>query len=239
MRCRKVVISYHGLHPLMSPNSRKIIDKSERAKDREQRTLCLRSAVQGKHYKSPRNLLLKGWTRRTMLRDAWTNDGGKGWWRWWSRLGGLLAMAAAISCLVAPFPGASANPEAKRLYDDLLSNYNRLIRPVGNNSDRLTVKMGLRLSQLIDVVSRTHLTHYPAAWIAFILSIWRTARDADMWSKGTCVVKLSNVCTCFIDWCRARRTILARIYIYVYDCSVNEIGKVQASINESDKFERF
>lgn len=97
-----------------------------------------------------------------MLRDAWTNDGGKGW-RWWSRLGGLLAMAAAISCLVAPFPGASANPEAKRLYDDLLSNYNRLIRPVGNNSDRLTVKMGLRLSQLIDVVSRPHLTHYPAA----------------------------------------------------------------------------
>lgn len=45
------------------------------------------------------------------------------------------------------------NPDAKRLYDDLLSNYNRLIRPVGNNSDRLTVKMGLRLSQLIDVVS--------------------------------------------------------------------------------------
>lgn len=89
-----------------------------------------------------------------MLRDAWSNDGGKGWWRWWSRLGGLLAMATAISCLVAPFPGASANSEAKRLYDDLLSNYNRLIRPVGNNSDRLTVKMGLRLSQLIDVVSR-------------------------------------------------------------------------------------
>nr|CAH7717349.1 unnamed protein product [Callosobruchus chinensis] len=45
----------------------------------------------------------------------------------------------------------SANPDAKRLYDDLLSNYNRLIRPVGNNSDRLTVKLGLRLSQLIDV----------------------------------------------------------------------------------------
>ncbi|XP_043676922.1 acetylcholine receptor subunit alpha-like 1 [Vespula pensylvanica] len=86
-----------------------------------------------------------------MLRDAWTNDGGKGWWRCWSRLGGLLAMATAISCLVVSFPGASANPEAKRLYDDLLSNYNRLIRPVGNNSDRLTVKMGLRLSQLIDV----------------------------------------------------------------------------------------
>lgn len=50
------------------------------------------------------------------------------------------------------FHGILGNPDSKRLYDDLLSNYNRLIRPVGNNSDRLTVKMGLKLSQLIDVV---------------------------------------------------------------------------------------
>lgn len=47
----------------------------------------------------------------------------------------------------------AANPDAKRLYDDLMSSYNSLIRPVANNSDRLTIKMGLRLSQLIDVVS--------------------------------------------------------------------------------------
>ena len=45
-----------------------------------------------------------------------------------------------------------ANPHAKRLYDDLLSNYNRLIRPVSNNSEKLTVNLGLKLSQLIDVV---------------------------------------------------------------------------------------
>ncbi|XP_042906854.1 acetylcholine receptor subunit alpha-like 1 [Parasteatoda tepidariorum] len=44
-----------------------------------------------------------------------------------------------------------ANDDTKRLYDDLINGYNSLIRPVGNNSDRLTVKMGLRLSQLIDV----------------------------------------------------------------------------------------
>lgn len=49
--------------------------------------------------------------------------------------------------------GIEGNPEAKRLYDDLLMHYNRLIRPVGNNTDRLTVKLGLKLSQLIDVVS--------------------------------------------------------------------------------------
>ena len=48
------------------------------------------------------------------------------------------------------------SPDAKRLYDDLLkrSDYNKLIRPVGNTSDRLTVKLGLRLTQIIDVVSR-------------------------------------------------------------------------------------
>ena len=43
------------------------------------------------------------------------------------------------------------NPDAKRLYDDLLSNYNRLIRPVPNNTQKLTVRLGLKLSQLIDV----------------------------------------------------------------------------------------
>nr|ADG63461.1 nicotinic acetylcholine receptor alpha 1 subunit [Pardosa pseudoannulata] len=46
---------------------------------------------------------------------------------------------------------ADSNADAKRLYDDLINGYNSLIRPVGNNSDRLTVKMGLKLSQLIDV----------------------------------------------------------------------------------------
>ncbi|XP_065566595.1 acetylcholine receptor subunit alpha-like 1 isoform X2 [Artemia franciscana] len=41
--------------------------------------------------------------------------------------------------------------EAFKLYDDLLTDYNRVIRPVGNDSDTLTVKLGLRMSQLIDV----------------------------------------------------------------------------------------
>lgn len=44
------------------------------------------------------------------------------------------------------------NPDAKRLYDDLLSNYNKLVRPVINNTKALTVKIKLKLSQLIDVV---------------------------------------------------------------------------------------
>ncbi|XP_023245889.1 acetylcholine receptor subunit alpha-L1 isoform X2 [Copidosoma floridanum] len=46
---------------------------------------------------------------------------------------------------------AGGNADAKRLYDDLLSNYNRLIRPVPSNNDTIVVKLGLRLSQLIDL----------------------------------------------------------------------------------------
>ena len=52
------------------------------------------------------------------------------------------------------FKTALANPDAKRLYDDLLSNYNRLIRPVVNHTETVTVKLGLRLSQLVDLVRK-------------------------------------------------------------------------------------
>lgn len=54
----------------------------------------------------------------------------------------------------------TANPDAKRLYDDLLSNYNKLVRPVANVSDALTVKIKLKLSQLIDVVNKPHTYIY-------------------------------------------------------------------------------
>jgi len=48
-----------------------------------------------------------------------------------------------------------SNPHAKRLYTDLLvkSGYNKLIRPVAMNNHTLTVKLGLKLSQLIGIVS--------------------------------------------------------------------------------------
>nr|WUR05313.1 nicotinic acetylcholine receptor alpha 3 subunit [Orius laevigatus] len=53
--------------------------------------------------------------------------------------------------LITLLTGCSGNPDAKRLYDDLLSNYNKLVRPVVNVTDALTVKIKLKLSQLIDV----------------------------------------------------------------------------------------
>lgn len=43
--------------------------------------------------------------------------------------------------------------DAQRLYEDLMREYNPLARPVGNFSDALILKMGLQLSQIIDIVS--------------------------------------------------------------------------------------
>ena len=70
--------------------------------------------------------------------------------RSWTR-STIWILAASLWLLVGC---CSGDQDAKRLYEDLLTDYNRLIRPVGNNSDRLTVRLGLKLSQLIDVVSR-------------------------------------------------------------------------------------
>ncbi|XP_025203007.1 acetylcholine receptor subunit alpha-like 1 isoform X2 [Melanaphis sacchari] len=65
--------------------------------------------------------------------------------------------AVIVGQLAMPYASVYGSIDAKRLYDDLLSNYNRLIRPVGNNSDRLTVKMGLKLSQIIEVNLRNQI----------------------------------------------------------------------------------
>ncbi|CAL1263594.1 unnamed protein product [Larinioides sclopetarius] len=46
---------------------------------------------------------------------------------------------------------SEGNPDARRLYDDLISRYNKLVRPVMNVTDPLTVHIKLKLSQLIEV----------------------------------------------------------------------------------------
>lgn len=63
----------------------------------------------------------------------------------------------------------SANPDAKRLYDDLLSSYNKLVRPVVNTSDVLRVSIKLKLSQLIDVVRTQYIYCYLFENSAYLL----------------------------------------------------------------------
>ncbi|TKS69565.1 Neuronal acetylcholine receptor subunit alpha-7 [Collichthys lucidus] len=42
-------------------------------------------------------------------------------------------------------------PNQRRLYDDLLASYNPLVRPVSNDSQVLTVQLGMSLMQIMDV----------------------------------------------------------------------------------------
>ena len=71
----------------------------------------------------------------------------------------MFGIILSLALIWVQGPGITkANPDAKRLYDDLLSNYNRLIRPVSNHTEKVTVKLGLRLSQLVDLVSTDY--HY-------------------------------------------------------------------------------
>ena len=82
----------------------------------------------------------------------WSWRGVQGVWVWlvsgvWCL---LLMMVVTPPTAAVINPG---NPDAKPLYDDLLSNYNKLVRPVKNTTDPLTVRIKLKLSQLIDVVS--------------------------------------------------------------------------------------
>ncbi len=64
----------------------------------------------------------------------------------------LVLPPAWLLLLLLPGPARPGNPDAKRLYDDLLSNYNKLVRPVVNVSEPVMVRLKLKLSQLIDVV---------------------------------------------------------------------------------------
>ena len=52
--------------------------------------------------------------------------------------------------------GTLGGPNERRLINDLTANYNKLERPVANESEAVVLKFGLTLQQIMDVVSRGH-----------------------------------------------------------------------------------
>lgn len=67
----------------------------------------------------------------------------------------LVAKSVFIMVIVTSCYGKEKEPAENRLHHELLHlrSYSKLIRPVSNNSVQLIVKIGLRLSQLLDMVS--------------------------------------------------------------------------------------
>lgn len=74
-----------------------------------------------------------------------------------------------------------ANHDSKRLYDDLIqkANYNKLVRPVGNSSDALVIKLGLKLLQVIDVVSMHSCSQHDLSTMYLILSLIKHDEDGN------------------------------------------------------------
>lgn len=64
----------------------------------------------------------------------------------------LMAWSPGVDPFVDPVP-----PATKRLYKDLMSKYQSLIKPSGGPSQQLTVKMGLRLSQVLKMDEKNQI----------------------------------------------------------------------------------
>lgn len=63
-------------------------------------------------------------------------------------------LVASILCsilVVAPIQQSAASSAMRRLYEDLFSDYNRLILPVGPNQTKVIVTVGLKLAQILDL----------------------------------------------------------------------------------------
>ncbi|VDM98350.1 unnamed protein product [Thelazia callipaeda] len=53
--------------------------------------------------------------------------------------------------------GGCCSQDAGRLFEDLLADYNKLVRPVKNDTDTLIVRFKLKLSQLLDVHEKNQI----------------------------------------------------------------------------------
>jgi len=63
-------------------------------------------------------------------------------------------MCFLASTVIRP---CNATKEENRLFEDILADYNKLVRPVDENNATLVVRFKLKLSQLLDVVSDINL----------------------------------------------------------------------------------
>ena len=64
-------------------------------------------------------------------------------------------------CTKRSFTGSLGGAHERRLLNDLMAQYQKLERPVMNESLAVTLKFGLTLQQIMDVVSQLRNTKHP------------------------------------------------------------------------------
>ena len=57
-----------------------------------------------------------------------------------------------VKLMIVLYIVSKASDDAKRLLDDLLANYNNIVRPVIHPDDQIKLYLGIKLSQIADIV---------------------------------------------------------------------------------------
>ncbi|XP_016084436.1 neuronal acetylcholine receptor subunit non-alpha-3-like [Sinocyclocheilus grahami] len=69
----------------------------------------------------------------------------------------LLVMAVAYATIEAPEEFVSLAEMEDTLLRNLFRGYQKWVRPILHANDTITVRFGLKISQLVDVVRQTHI----------------------------------------------------------------------------------
>ena len=90
--------------------------------------------------------------------------------------------ALQLFIILLALAACSGHLASKRLYEDLLSDYNRLIRPVLNNNDTVYVNLSLKLTQLLEInmkqqVMSTNVSNRVYCWSQFVTRHGVTVRS--------------------------------------------------------------
>lgn len=82
-----------------------------------------------------------------------------------------MRLSPILLTILQLFTISLSSDDEMRLYNDLLTNYNALERPVGNASEPLVVKMRLFLQQIVDVDEKNQVVQINA-WLRFVRLIF-------------------------------------------------------------------
>ncbi|EPB71123.1 hypothetical protein ANCCEY_09784 [Ancylostoma ceylanicum] len=78
----------------------------------------------------------------------------------------------------------SASYHERRLYEDLMRDYNNLERPVANHSKPVTVYLKVSLQQIIDVDEKNQIV-YVNAWLDYIWYDYKLSWDMSEYGNIT------------------------------------------------------
>ncbi|RWS18023.1 acetylcholine receptor subunit alpha-like 1 [Dinothrombium tinctorium] len=115
-----------------------------------------------------------------------------------SRRLGLLLWFITLLSIIA-LNGCRAHFASKRLYDDLLSDYNHLIRPVSNHSSKLVVNLSLKLTQLIEINMKQQVMS-TNVWVGQVSSTLSVVIEKPTFCGRVCVARTQRLHKSIKDW---------------------------------------